>query len=102
MPSARRRIPIRCAVGSAARGHTGNVRSEVDFVLEDDAGRCVGVEVKASASVGPRDFRGLRFLRDSLGEAFVRGVVLYTGRETVPFGERLHAVPIAQLWAARR
>lgn len=33
------------------------------------------------------------------GPRFVRGVVLYTGTAVVPFGERLHALPIDQLWA---
>jgi len=36
---------------------------EVDLVLEDEAGRLVGVEVKASTSVCADDFRGLQTLR---------------------------------------
>jgi hypothetical protein len=28
----------------------------------------------------------------------VRGVVLYTGREPLPFGEQLEAWPLATLW----
>ena len=71
---------------------------EVDLVMEDHRGRLVGVGVKAAATARADDFRGLRFLQEQLGERFVRGVVLYTGRETVPFGERLHAVPMEALW----
>ena len=73
--------------------------SEVDLVLEDRRGRVVGVEVKATASVRRRDFAGLDALASALGERFVRGAVIYTGAEVVPFGNRLHALPLAQLWA---
>lgn len=88
---------------SATRASAFHLRTqtgiEVDVVLEDAAGRCAGIEVKAGATLGERDFRGLRFLADQLGERFVRGVLLYTGREAVPFGEKLVALPIAALWS---
>ena len=71
---------------------------EVDIVLEDPAGRCVGIEVKASATVEASDFKGLRLLAEELGPKFVRGVVLYAGSETVAFGEKLHAMPVDTLW----
>jgi predicted AAA+ superfamily ATPase len=77
------------------RTYEGN---EVDVVLEGDDGRVVGIEVKASATVGPRDFRGLAFLRDRLGDRFVRGILLYTGEHTLPFGQRLVAMPVDALW----
>lgn len=71
---------------------------EVDIVLEDAAGRVVGVEVKAAATVGARDFKGLRALAEATGERFRRGVILYTGRASVPFGNNLHALPVSSLW----
>ncbi len=57
------------------------------------------VEVKTAASISAGDFRGLRQLRDKLGERFKAGVVLYTGEQTVPFEDRLAAVPLSGLWA---
>jgi predicted AAA+ superfamily ATPase len=71
---------------------------EVDVVLEDGAGRIVGVEVKAGATVGPQDFKGLRALAEVSGKRFHRGVVFYTGMEPLPFGPRLHALPLQALW----
>lgn len=71
---------------------------EVDIVLEARGGAVAGVEVKAAATVAARDFRGLRSLAVGAGESFASGVVLYTGTEVVPFGERLWAVPFAALW----
>lgn len=72
---------------------------EVDVVLERRDGSVVAVEVKSAASASPKDFRGLRHLRDKLGERFKAGVLLYTGESTVPFGDRLVAVPLRGLWA---
>ena len=72
--------------------------SEVDVVLERASGDIVGVEVKAAASVGANDFKGLRQLAEMAKARFHRGVVLYTGTEVVPFGAKLHAVPIDALW----
>ncbi len=73
-------------------------RQEVDFVLERPGGEIVGIEVKASADVDSQHFKGLRALRDAAGRRFLRGVVLYGGREVVPFGDGLWAVPIQSLW----
>jgi hypothetical protein len=54
----------------------------------------------AAASVSAADFRGLRKVRDALGERFKAGAVIYTGANTLPFGDRLAAVPLCGLWAA--
>ena len=72
---------------------------EVDIVLEDAAGHLVGVEVKASATVTSSDFKGLRALREMTGDRFRRGIVLYTGGETVGVEMNLSAMPMASLWS---
>ncbi len=74
---------------------------EVDIVVERGAYALAGIEVKAAASVTERDLRGLRKLRDAVGDRFAHGVVLYDGTATIPFGDRLHAVPIRTLWEAQ-
>jgi predicted AAA+ superfamily ATPase len=71
---------------------------EVDAILERHDGAVVGIEAKAAASVGARDFRGLTRVRDSLGERFKAGAILYTGANTVAFGDRLFALPLEALW----
>ena len=71
---------------------------EVDLLLERADGSVVGLEVKASATLQSRDFKGLRNLAETLGDTFHRGVVLYTGTEVLPFGPKLWAVPISGLW----
>lgn len=71
---------------------------EVDVVLEDTAGRVVGIEVKASASIGSEDLIGLKQLREIAGDKWVRGIVLHSGPGTTGFGKDLHAVPMSALW----
>jgi len=71
---------------------------EVDCVLETPAGRVVGVEVKAAATVRGEDFRHLTTLRDRIGDNFAAGVVFFTGERPLPFGDRLIALPISLLW----
>lgn len=73
---------------------------EVDILIEHRDGSITAVEVKSAATVHKRDFRGLNHLRHKLGSAFKAGALLYTGANTVPFGDRLAAVPISGLWTA--
>ncbi len=66
----------------------------MDILLEDTASNVVGIEVKGSSDVKSGDFRGLRNLSESLGDRFVRGIVLYTGEHVLGFGEKLSTVPV--------
>lgn len=86
---------------TGARLHHFRDRSgiEVDLVLEQPNGLVVGIEVKAASSVSDDDFRGLRLLRDRLGDDFVCGVTLHCGDRADSFSDRLLALPISALWA---
>jgi predicted AAA+ superfamily ATPase len=85
--------------GSALYHYRDKGGREVDVVIEADSGEIAGVEVKSGASVGSDAFTGLRRLRDKLDGRFKFGVVLYAGERTLPFGDRLAAVPISALWS---
>lgn len=61
---------------------------EVDLILENRRSQVVAVEVKAGSTVRAEDFRGLRHLAARLGDDLLVGIVLYTGRQTLPFGPR--------------
>ncbi|MBE3088071.1 MAG: DUF4143 domain-containing protein, partial [Chloroflexi bacterium] len=71
---------------------------EVDVVIT--RGRTVwGVEIKAAATVGSNDGRGLRRLAEQSGKNFQGGIVLYAGTSTLPTADpRVVAVPLAELW----
>ncbi len=77
------------------RTHDGQ---EVDLVIERRDGSVAGVEVKAGTSVAGSDFRGLRALRDTLGDAFIGGVVLCLGERSYTYDDRLHVLPVDRLW----
>lgn len=71
---------------------------EVDFVIEFDDGRVLGFEVKANERVSGNDFKGLRKLRDALGDRMIAGVALSAGPRSYTFDEGLHVMPIDSLW----
>lgn len=71
---------------------------EIDAVIEAADGRVAAFEVKSGETVRTDDFAAMRHLQQRLGENFHLGVVFHTGTRTLPFGDRLHAVPIDALW----
>ena len=71
---------------------------EVDTIIERPSGDIVGIEVKASATVRAQDFRGLAHVRDRVGQRLRAGIVVYAGQRTLPFGDRLWALPLPGLW----
>jgi len=71
---------------------------EIDVVVETADGRVGAVEVKASSTVGEKDFRHLRWFAEKLGKRFVGGVLLHTGKTAAPFGPKLVALPFSALW----
>jgi uncharacterized protein len=74
---------------------------EVDIILTQGK-RCVGIEVKASATITQNDFKGLIKLKEISNEAFSAGIVFYDGENILPFGDRLFAVPMSVLIPPRQ
>ncbi len=71
---------------------------EVDFILEKPDGKLFAIEVKISEFVDKHDFKGIKLLEELVPNDFIGGVVLYSGKEVVPFGKNLWAVPFHILW----
>jgi predicted AAA+ superfamily ATPase len=71
---------------------------EVDFILEKPDGSVFAIEVKRSEKVSIDDFKGIKAFQELTGKDFIGGVVLYSGRDAVPFGKNLWAVPFFALW----
>lgn len=71
---------------------------EVDFILEKADGSLFCIEVKKTESVNAQDFKGIKAFAELSKKDFIGGVVLYSGKEVVPFGENLWAVPLHVLW----
>jgi predicted AAA+ superfamily ATPase len=71
---------------------------EIDLLIELSDGRIIAIEIKSASSISRKDFTGMKMLRDTLGKRFHCGIVLYTGTETLPFGDKLFASPISVIW----
>jgi predicted AAA+ superfamily ATPase len=74
-----------------------HAQQEVDMVLEA-GGRLVGIEIKAGTSVTADDFKGLKALATDAGRRWIRGILLHSGSEMLPFGDNLVAMPVSALW----
>lgn len=75
-------------------------QKEVDLVLEQQNGQIIGIEIKASSTLNPRDFSGLISLADFAGSCFKRGILFYTGTDILPFKiaeHQFYALPIGLL-----
>ena len=77
------------------RTHDGD---EVDFIIEFDDGAVLAFEVKAKERISGADFKGLRKLREALGDRLIAGVALNTGVRSYTFEDRLHVMPLDRLW----
>ena len=77
-----------------------NNQREVDFIIEAKGGKSLlGIEVKASTSFGPADFKHLKWFRDNLADQReFTGILLYAGDIAGSMGENLWAVPFSYLW----
>ena len=67
------------------------------MVLEDRSGKVTGIEVKAAATVGSHDVRGLRALADEVLKNWVRSVVIYAGQQVISFSANLHAIAFGHI-----
>jgi len=78
---------------------TESGRQEVDLLIDLGGGRVVGIEIKAASAPGPRDAQHLAWLREQVGDRFVRGIVFHTGPQPFELGDRIWALPICALWS---
>jgi uncharacterized protein len=76
--------------------------AEVDLVIEYPDARVVGIEVKSGATPSHADARGLRLLRDRLGDRFHHGYLATTAPEGHPLEDRISAIPVTALWSNPR
>lgn len=77
---------------------TESGRHEIDLVVEREAGRVLGIEVKACAAPRDEDAKHLHWLRGELGARFIAGAVLHTGPSIYRLGDRILAIPICAIW----
>lgn len=73
-------------------------KREIDFIVERSDGAMLGIEVKSGSAFGKDDFKHLKWFANNLAKGCqFTGIVLYSGENTLPFGEGFYAVPLAAL-----
>lgn len=75
------------------------LKREIDFIITNEDGEMLGVEVKSGGMVGQDDFKHLKWFAANLAKSRFTGVVLYAGPDVLRFGEGFYAVPLAALGA---
>jgi predicted AAA+ superfamily ATPase len=72
---------------------------EIDFILENEDGDVVGIEVKSGSIVSGTDFKHLKWFKEKIAKdrKKFKGIILYSGENTVRFGNYFIAVPIGFL-----
>lgn len=71
---------------------------EIDFIIEKADGSLWAIEVKSADNVSEKDFNSIKLFSQLTGKEFQGGIILYSGKEAIPFGQNLWAVPYCVLW----
>jgi predicted AAA+ superfamily ATPase len=74
-------------------------KREIDLLLGNEKGHLIGLKVKAGSLIPRQDFRSLKWVKENIAkDKNFKGMVLYTGEDTVGFGNDFLAVPMGVLW----
>ena len=72
---------------------------EIDFIIEDSEGKIACIEIKSGSAVSKDDFKHILWFKNNIAKnQRVVSIILYSGENTVSFGNELMAVPIATIW----
>jgi predicted AAA+ superfamily ATPase len=76
-------------------------KREIDFLIEKEDEGIAGIEVKAGRVISKEDFSSLIWFKENIikNKTMFKGIVLYSGEDTLSFADDMFAVPIAALWA---
>jgi len=75
-----------------------NQGKEVDFVIESPDGKIIGIEVKLDSTINEKDWANMNALQETVGNRFLKGIIIYTGTELLPVSRNIWAVPVNYLW----
>lgn len=71
-------------------------KREIDFIVERGDGALLGIEVKSGRATSD-DFKHLKWFGANLAAAPFTGLVLYSGKDVLQFGDDLFAIPLSAL-----
>ncbi|MCL2070255.1 MAG: ATP-binding protein [Treponema sp.] len=71
---------------------------EVDFIIENPKGEAIGIEVKLGGTIDEKDWANMNTLKETLGNKFKKGIIIYTGTDLIQAGRDIWALPVNYLW----
>jgi len=71
---------------------------EVDFIVESPNGKAIGIEVKLDSTINEKDWANMNTLQETIGDRFLKGIIIYTGNDLVQVSRKIWAVPVQYLW----
>jgi predicted AAA+ superfamily ATPase len=75
-----------------------NQGKEVDFVIESPNGKITGIEVKLDGTINGKDIANMIAMKETAGNRFVKGIIIYTGNELTQVGRNIWAVPVNYMY----
>ena len=84
--------------GATLHHYRDRRQREIDLIVRRENGRLIVIEVTAAMRAHGRKADTLAWFRDTFGERFDLGVVLYAGRNPLRLSDRAVALPISYLW----
>jgi predicted AAA+ superfamily ATPase len=75
-----------------------NQGKEVDFIIESPNGKAVGIEVKLDGTINEKDWANMNVLQETLGNRFIKGIIIYTGTDLLQIRRNIWAVPVNYLF----
>jgi len=75
-----------------------NQGREVDFIIENPNGKIIGIEVKLDGTINEKDIANMIALKETTGNRFVKGIIIYTGNELAQVGVNIWAVPVNYIY----
>lgn len=74
-------------------------KREIDFLIEKEDEGIAGIEVKSGRVISREDFSSLVWFKENIAkDKKFKGIVLYSGEDTLSFGGDMLALPVAALW----
>lgn len=71
---------------------------EIDFLIQNEKGHYLGIEVKAAETLNAKDFRHLKWFSEQDAIKDFTGIVLYAGNMVTSPAKGLYGIPMACLW----
>lgn len=71
---------------------------EIDFLIQNEKGGYLGIEVKTAETLDAKDFADLKWFSEQPAIKDFTGIVFYAGNMVTSPAKRLYGIPMASMW----